>query len=122
MDQSLDNTLSEVLQPTPSPSTHADAVTSDEQTADMFYHTTTSSTAAPAAAASKPSALQRIYEAKKVREEKQPEKYRHRPDCYVDKPNNDSSFWKPSPHSDSQHAADHAKTSTSLINSGCYFH
>ena len=120
MDQSLDNTLSEVLQPTPSPSTHADAVTSDEQTADMFYHTTTSSTAAPAA--SKPSALQRIYEAKKVREEKQPEKYRHRPDCYVDKPNNDSSFWKPSPHSDSQHAADHAKTSTSLINSGCYFH
>ncbi|KAF6040811.1 SH3D19 [Bugula neritina] len=59
----------------------------------MFYQT--SGGHSESAAVSKPSALQRIYGYKKAREEQQPQKYKHRPDCYIDKPNNDSNFWKP---------------------------
>jgi len=65
----------------------------EELPADMFYQT--SGGHSESAAVSKPSALQRIYGYKKAREEQQPQKYKHRPDCYIDKPNNDSNFWKP---------------------------
>jgi len=47
--------------------------------------------AAPAPV-SKPSALQRIYAQKAKREEENPDKYKHRLDCYIDK-DNDKRFW-----------------------------
>ena len=99
MDQSLENTLPDVLQPTPtkSPQTEADSTTNQPTSPTMFYHNTSTESSQTT---SKPSALQRIYEYKKAREEKQPDKYKHKPDCYLDKPNNDAGFWKPSAHSD----------------------
>ena len=42
---------------------------------------------------SKPSALQRIYAQKAKREEDNPEKYKHRLDCYIDK-DKDKRFWQ----------------------------
>ncbi|XP_067944611.1 SH3 domain-containing protein 19-like isoform X3 [Watersipora subatra] len=94
MDQSLDNSLADVLQPTPTTSPETDNNKPVEPS--MFFHTESSE---QTPSVSKPSALQRIYEAKKTREEKNPDKYKHRQDCYVDKPNVDMNFWKPSDHS-----------------------
>ena len=42
---------------------------------------------------SKPAAMQRIYAQKAKREEDNPEKYKHRLDCYIDK-DKDKRFWK----------------------------
>lgn len=99
MDQSLENTLSEVLQPTPNASPEVEANsgkhtdTDGQADATMFFHNVTVEPAKQSTG--KPSALHRIYEAKKSREEKQPDKYKHKRDCYLDKPNNDRGFWKP---------------------------
>lgn len=103
MDQSLENNFPVDLKPTPntSPST-TDSNSSTDQQADssMFYHNVNLSQQPGShgnqttASTNKPSALQRIYELKKAREEKEPDKYKHRLDYYADKPNNDPSFWK----------------------------
>ena len=87
MDQSIENNFP-VIELTPSKA--ADSANDNTTSAIDGFFQMHQSEPKPV---SKPSALQRIYAQKAKREEDNPEKYKHRLDCYIDK-DKDKRFWQ----------------------------